>query len=121
MAAFYTLVYVAPVEDAETIAIDANEDAIDRYPSAWLRLIGDQELVELWDTLDGETNEGTLFASLVYESPGGEMLVTQFPQAFVVAVGKVATVDLERIAQEWNATELMQDWSPADVLAVLEE
>lgn len=121
MAAFYTLVYVAPIKDAETIAIDADEDAMDRYPSAWLRLIGDQELVALWGILSSETKRETLFASLVYESPGGEMLVTQFPEPFVVAVDRLPIDDLEHVALEWNATELMQDWSLADVLTVLGE
>lgn len=121
MAAFYTLLYVAPVEDAEAIAADVNEDAMDRYPSAWLRHIGDEELVALWDILDRESNEGTVMGDLAYASPDGEIMVMSVPKDFVVAVDNVAPVDLERVAQEWRTSELMGQWSLTDVLTVLGE
>jgi hypothetical protein len=118
MAAFYTVLYVAPMTDAEAIAIDADEDAKDRYPSAWLRQIGDEELVALWDVLDASSNEGTLMGDLAYASPDGEVMVMPFPKDFVVAL---AAADLEPVAQQWRSTDLMQLWSQADLLGVLQE
>lgn len=118
MAAFYTLLYVAPITAAESIALDADEDAMNRYPSAWLRHVGDEELVALWDILDAASNEGTLMGDLVYASPDGEVMVMTVPKEFVMAL---AAADLESVAQPWQSTELMQQWSQADVLAVLQD
>ncbi|MBN8599547.1 MAG: hypothetical protein J0M26_00745 [Planctomycetes bacterium] len=121
MAAFYTLLYVAPSEDAEAIAIDANEDAMERYPNAWLRLIGDEELVALWDLLEGEDNEGTLMGDLTYASPDGEVMVMAAPKPFVTAVGNIAQGDLEPLAEKWRSSNLMAHWAQADVSAVLKQ
>lgn len=118
MAAIYTLLYVAPVSEAESIAIDADEDAMNRYPSAWLRHVGDEELVALWDILDNASNEGTLMGDLAFASPDGEVMVMPVPEEFVKAI---SAMDLEPVAQQWRSTELMQEWSQADVLSVLQE
>ncbi|MCA8992310.1 MAG: hypothetical protein KDA88_10045 [Planctomycetaceae bacterium] len=119
MAAFYTLLYVAPPEDAETIAVDANEDAMERYPNAWLQYIGDEELVALWDILEGEDNDGTLMGDLTYASPEGDVMVMAAPEQFVIAVGNIAQGDLERVAEKWQSSDLMVQWTHADVIAVL--
>jgi len=118
MAAFYTLLYVAPITDAASIAIDADEDAMERYPNAWLRHIGDEELVALWDVLDTASSQETLMGDLAYASPDGEVMVMSVPATFVTAL---AAADLEPIAQRWQATELMGRWSEAEVVAVLQE
>ena len=75
MAAFYTLLYVAPSTEAESIAMDAEEDATSRYPNAWLQHVGDEELVALWDVLDSASNDGTLMGDVAYASPDGEVMV----------------------------------------------
>lgn len=61
MSAFYTQLFVAPLTEAETIAIDQNEDANEKFPNVCLDRVGDLELVELWDVIDPETNAGTLY------------------------------------------------------------
>jgi hypothetical protein len=119
MAAFYTLLYVAPSEDAEAIAVDANEDAMERYPNAWLQHIGDEELVALWDILEGEDNDGTLMGDLTYASPDGEVMVMPVPEQFVLAVANVPQADLGHLAEQWLSSHLMTQWAHADVLAVL--
>ncbi|MEZ5940832.1 MAG: hypothetical protein R3C18_05540 [Planctomycetaceae bacterium] len=121
MAAFYTLLYVAPSEDSEAIAVDANEDAMERYPNAWLQRIGDEELVALWDILEGEDNDGTLMGDLTYASPDGEVMVMAAPEQFVTAVGNIAHDNLERVAEKWRSSELMAQWAHADVIAVLKQ
>lgn len=118
MAAFYTLLYVAPITDAESIAQDADEDAMNRYPSVFLRHIGDEELVALWDVLDAASNEGTLMGDLAYASPDGEVMVMALPKAFVMALAAAA---LEPLAQQWRSAELMQQWAVADVLTILQD
>lgn len=119
MTAFYTLLYVAPSEDAEAIAVDADEDAMERYPNAWLQHIGDEELVALWDILEGEDNDGTLMGDVAYASPDGEVMVMAVPERFVLAVANLPQADLEHLAERWLSSSLMVQWANADVLAVL--
>lgn len=118
MAAFETLLFVAPITDSKAIALDVDEDAKHRYPSAWLRNIGDEELVDLWDVVDAESNEGTIMGNLGYASPDGEVMVMTVPETFVTAL---AAIDVQQIAKEWQSTDLMQAWPLEDVLAVLRE
>jgi len=121
MAAFYTLLYVAPISAAEDIAIDADEDAMERYPSAWLKSIGDLELVELWGIVEPGSDAGTLMEDIAYASPDGEVMVMTVPTSFVVAMSSLPDNQREQVAQKWQSSELMADWSVADVGAVVQE
>jgi len=119
MAAFDTLLFVAPVTEAEAIALDPNEDAMDRWPSAWLKSIGDLELVELWDVLSEDENEGTLMADLAWSSPDGDVMVMTTPDEFVTAMAELGESDFSRVAAQWHGGELMCHWSKEDIVTIL--
>ncbi len=121
MAAFYTLLYVAPSKDAEAIAIDANEDAAEQYPSCWLRHIGDEEIVALWDLIDAESNEGTIMGDMVYASPDGDVMVMTVPREFVHSLATVPEDALEELTDSWLSSELLTQWTRPDLRAVLNE
>nr|CAP47753.1 putative integron gene cassette protein [uncultured bacterium] len=121
MSAFYTLLFVAPTSDAESIANDVDEDANERYPNAWLDHIGDLELIELWNILQPGVGAETLLDEMVFASPDGETVVVKVPVGFVEAVNSVSSNRVNDIATQWQASELMADWPLADVVGVFDE
>ncbi len=121
MSAFYTLIFVAPTSDAEMIALDADEQANERYPNVWLDHIGDLELIELWNTLDSKVDAVTLLEDMVYASPDGEVIVVEVPPNFIEVVYRIPTSDMPRIVAQWRSSELMSDWSQPDLMDVFKE
>jgi hypothetical protein len=110
MAAFYTLFYIAPPEAAEAIAFD--EDAIDRWPSVWLRHIGDLELVALWNVIDekSQESEGTLMADLIFQGSDEGPFVMRVPPEFIAAVASIPDDEAPDVATAWSRAAELPDW-----------
>jgi hypothetical protein len=119
MAAFYTLLYIAAPVDAEAIACD--ESAADRWPSLWLRHIGDQELVALWGLVakPPEASGETLMADLLFQGSDEGPFVIQMPAAFVSAVAALPAERVSEVAALWGRTTDPVRWRPEDLAGVL--
>lgn len=119
MAAFYTLLYIADLADAEAVGCD--EDAANRWPSLWLRHIGDQELVALWATIaDLPPEPGrTLMADLLLQGSDEGPFVMRVRPAFVSAVAAVPAERVPEVAAAWGRAEGLADWPPVELAAVV--
>ena len=121
MAAFFTLLYVAPISEAENIAIDVNENANERWPNACLNHIGDEELAALWDVLEPEEEHVSLIGDLAYTSPDGDLMVMTVPSEFIEAVTELPEEKHEIIAMQWQTSDLMSHWQIEDIMLVLKD
>ena len=120
MAAFYTLLYIADPADAE--AVGCAEDAADRWPSVWLKHIGDLELVQLWSAVaDLPPKSGTLMDDLVFQGGEEGPFVMRVPPAFVAALARVPEDHVPAIAAAWGRSEELADWQPEDLSGVVGE
>jgi hypothetical protein len=121
MAAFYTLLYIASAEDAEALAIE--EDPQDRWPSLWLKHIGDLELVALWDLLTKEPSgsAGTLMEDLLFQASDEGPFVMGVPPEFVAAVAAISDRDAAKVASAWGETDELADWQQKDLERTLNE
>ena len=110
MAAFYTLFYIAPPEAAEAIAFD--EEAIDRWPSIWLRHVGDLELVALWNVIDEKAQESevTLMADLIFQGSDEGPFVMRVPQQFIAAVASIPDDERRDVVAKWTHDAELPDW-----------
>ena len=121
MAAFYTLLYIA--DPADAVAVGCEEDAADRWPSLWLRHVGDLELVALWAALGNSASEteGTLMADLLFQASDEGPFVMRVPPAFVAALAAIPAERIPEVASMWGQTEELADWQPAELTTVIEQ
>jgi hypothetical protein len=121
MAAFYTLLYNAPLEAAEAIAFD--EEAQDRWPSVWLKHIGDLELVALWEVIGGSPSAsgGTLMANLVFQGSEEGPFVMSVPPEFITAVASIPDHEASNVAATWGQIEELADWQKEELVSVLND
>jgi hypothetical protein len=110
MAAVDTLLYIAARNEAEAIA--TAEDADARWPSIWLRHVGDQELVALWGVLSGHSPElgTTLMAELLFQGSESGPFVMRVPDEFVSTVAAVQVSAYHHVAEEWQRAAGLPDW-----------
>lgn len=121
MAAFYTLLYIAEPTDAEEIG--CAEDAAERWPSMWLKHIGDTELVQLWALLGDLPvgSERTLMGELLYQGGDEGPFVMRVPAEFVTILSRLPKTRVAEIAAAWRGNEELAHWPLAGLAAVVDE
>ena len=121
MAAIYTLLYVADPSDAESVGCD--EDADTRWPSVWLKHIGDQELVHLWSVLADLPPKPaqTLMGDLLFQGGDDGPFVMRVPAEFVAALAALPETRVSEVAAAWGRLEELADWPPSELSAVVNE
>jgi hypothetical protein len=121
VAAFYTLLYIAAPADAEAVGCD--EDAADRWPSVWLKHVGDLELVQLWSAVaDLPPEPGrTLMGDLLFQGGEDGPFVMRVPERFVAALASLEAERVPAIAAAWGRSEELADWRPEELAGVVGE
>jgi len=121
VAAFDTLLYIADPADAEAVGCD--EDAADRWPSVWLKHIGDLELVLLWSAVADLSPEPgrTLMGDLLFQGGEDGPFVMRVPMPFVVALADLPAERVPAVAATWGGSEELADWRPEELAGVISE
>jgi hypothetical protein len=123
MAVVHTLFYLAAPEEAEQIALA--EEASDRWPSLWLRHVGDQELVALWGVVgrNAPGSGATVMAELLFQGSDEGPFVMRAPDEFVSAAATVQPPSYGRIAEEWCRAAGLPDWRgrPETIISALDD
>jgi len=118
MASFSTLLYIADPDDAETIGLDSDEDAAERWRSLWLRHLGDLELVRLGLIVASAPDElgGTLMAELLYQAGDEGPFVMRVPQDFVASIAKIPDSRIAEVAAAWNQFDELKHWKRQELV-----
>lgn len=121
MAAFYTLLYIAEPADAEAVGCD--DDVDDRWPSIWLKHIGDLELVHLWSVVAKLPQERgrNLMGDLLFQGGDEGPFVMRVPAEFVTAVANLSAEQMPEVAAEWGQIEELADWQPAELANIVSQ
>jgi hypothetical protein len=120
---FYTDWFLAEETEAEAIASIATteEHSFEDWPHLSLKNIGEMDLLTLWGLLRGEPDslDSTLGNALFQE--GEEVFVCRVEPGFVESLAAVKPAAVKQMAAEWNKTEELADWEPAEVESALRE
>jgi hypothetical protein len=121
MAAIYTLLYIAPAEEAEAIAL--GDHPLRHLPGIWLNHVGDLELAALWSVAAAEPSqaEGTIMAELLFQAAEEGPFVIRVPHAFVQTVAAIDDAHLQEVAAKWGQTEALSKWHLQELAGVVKQ